>query len=74
MSSRIVRTTASPLQILSALERARAALDAGDVAQARQYVEGAHSRLALAKASQDTVLDESAQTPERPAGEDRQGT
>ena len=64
---RIVRTDASPLQILTELEQARAVRAAGDEAVAWEYVENAYAKLAEAKAGQDQVLDEVTRTPERPA-------
>jgi hypothetical protein len=66
MPVRIVRVSASPLLILSLLERARLALDDGQPAAGRALLADAIGRLASAKAAQDLVLDEAARTLERP--------
>jgi hypothetical protein len=65
MSIRVVRVHASPLVILTVLERARAALDLGDPELGRVFVDDAIRRLEAAKTAQDAVLDEDARTPEQ---------
>jgi hypothetical protein len=58
------RVDGSPLKLLCALEVAHRALASGDVATGAALVDQCVQRLAHAKANQDQVLDECAQTPE----------
>ena len=67
---KVERVAVSPTRLLDSLERARAALQAGDQQTARTEVEFAVHRLQLARAAQNLVLDEAARTPEQPAGGD----